>query len=61
LRDEFLQRNYPKSGTGASEFQKDLERELPGINEWVLSWNQETGREIEDVIMDEFKISGTLK
>lgn len=61
LRDEFLRRNYPKTRKGASEFQKDLERKYPGINKWVLGWNRETGREIEDVMMDEFEISGDSK
>lgn len=59
LREEFLSGKYPQTRKGASDFQKDLERKLPGINKWVLSWNKETGREIEDVIMDEFEISGS--
>lgn len=59
LREEFLKGNYPKTRKGASDFQRDLEKKLPGINKWVLSWNQETGREIEDVIMDEFGIPGS--
>ena len=61
LREEFLDGNYPKTRKGASDFQKDLEKKLPGISRWVLSWNQETGREIEDVIMDEFEISGSSR
>lgn len=57
LREEFVKRKYLKTRKGASDFQRDLEKEFPGINKWVLSWNRITGREIEDVVMDEFKIS----
>ena len=61
LREEFLKGKYAKTRNGASEFQRDLEKTFPGINRWVLSWNWETGNEIEDIIMDEFKISGNTK
>jgi len=58
IKEKFEKRGYQKTKTGAHEYQRDLEKEIPGINKWVLSWNKDTGREIEDIIMDEFRIAG---
>ncbi len=55
LKEEFEKRDYPKTRTGASNFQNDLKKEIPGINKWVIGWTH-TGSEIEDVIMDIFNI-----
>ena len=35
-----------------------LEKEFPGINRWILNMNRKTGREIQDVVVDELGISG---
>lgn len=56
LKEEFEKRSYPKTREGAEKFQQDLEKEIPSVNKWVKGWNKETGREIKDTIMDEFKI-----
>jgi len=58
LANEFLSRGYKKTYTAASHFQAILEREFPGINRVVLSMNRDTGREIQDVVADELRISG---
>lgn len=52
LKEKFFKRGYPKTKDGTYKFQNDLEREIPGINKWVKGWNKETGREIEEIIMD---------
>lgn len=57
LKEEFENRGYPKTRRGAEKFQKDIERENPGVNRWTVTWNRDSGREIEDVIMDEYQIS----
>ena len=54
LKEEFTNRGYKSSRKTASDFKKELEREHPGINRWVSKACND--RNIEDVIMDEFRI-----
>lgn len=60
LASEFLKRGYKKTEYAASHFQTEMEKELPGVNKWILGMNRETGREIEDVVMDELEIPGNI-
>lgn len=54
LRDEFINRGYKPSRETASDFKDELEKEYPSINRWVSRACD--GRDIEDIIMDEFRI-----
>ena len=59
LATEFIKRGYKKTYAAASHFQLKIEKELPGVNRWVLNMNRDTAREIEDVVADELKIAGS--
>lgn len=56
LKKEFLKRGYQPTRELASKFCKRLEKEHPGINRWVSGSDSVSHRDIEDIIMDEFKI-----
>ena len=54
LKEEFINRGYKPSRKTASDFAKNLEVKYPGVNQWISKTCG--GRDIEDVIMDEFRI-----
>lgn len=56
LRNEFIRRGHQPSRESASMFSEQLEREYPRINQWIARSDPVSHRNIEDLIMDEFKI-----